>query len=125
LKSSAKPKLDRLAIFLSGLCLVHCLALPFALLLGPALGQWLTTTETQMHWLLLSLAAPVSMLAFWRGYKLHQSALTVGLGTVGLVSMLVGVAQVFGPAHEVWLTVVGVSLVLLAHIRNTFSRHGN
>ncbi len=109
---------DRLAIVLSGLCLLHCLALPFAVLLGPALSAWLLGTETEVHWVLFALAVPVSLWALSRGYQSHAQVSTLILGISGLITMLLGVSHVFGHEAEVLLTVVGVTAVLIAHVRN-------
>lgn len=125
LKSSTNTGLDRIAVFLSGLCLLHCLALPFALLLGPLLGDWLQDSETQVHWLLLALALPVSAIALWRGFRKHHSALTLTLGLVGLLLMFIGVSHLIGERWEVILTVVGVSALLVAHIRNMTGKHSH
>lgn len=115
--------LDRTAVFLSGLCLLHCMAIPFALLLGPLLGPWLVNTESSVHWALLALAAPISAAALWRGLKRHHSRLTVALGGAGLLLMLLGVSHLFGETWEVLLTVVGVGLLLVAHVRNMLGSH--
>ncbi len=110
--------LDRSAIALSGLCLLHCLALPFALLLGPLLGTWLSESETQVHWVLLGLAIPISGVALWRGFARHRNMLTMLLGTSGLVLMFLGASHLLGESLEIGLTVTGVSILLIAHVRN-------
>ena len=79
-KSSSQSVLDKAAVFLSGLCLLHCLAVPASLLLGPLLGNWLESTETEVHWILLGLALPISVLALQRGYKRHHKVATLWLG---------------------------------------------
>ena len=122
-KPNVSPLLDRIAIVLSGLCLLHCLALPIALLLAPFFADWLAATETQLHWILLGLAAPVSAFAWWRGYAVHHNAFTVAIGLVGLSLMLVGVSHLAGAGAEIALTVVGVTLVLIAHVPNVLFRH--
>lgn len=124
-KSSTNTGLDRIAVFLSSLCLLHCLALPFALLLGPLLGDWLQSSETQVHWLLLALALPVSAIALWRGFLKHHSQLTLGLGSIGLLLMFVGVSHLIGEQWEVILTVTGVSALLVAHVRNMMGKHSH
>jgi O-antigen/teichoic acid export membrane protein len=115
--------LDRLAIFLSGLCLLHCLAIPVALLAAPLLGRWLDHTETSVHWALLAGAIPLSAVALWRGYRRHHRNYILVLGAVGLFLMLVAVTHLFGPDAEIVFTVVGVSLLLLAHVRNLMAQH--
>ena len=117
--------LDRAAVFLSGLCLLHCLAIPFALLLGPIASHWLTSNETQVHWILLALALPISVVALWRGYRRHGSQLTLALGMLGLLFMFVGVSHLLGESWEIALTVVGVSALLIAHVRNMLGGHSH
>ena len=124
-KPPSNTGLDRAAVFLSGLCLLHCLAIPFALVFGPYLGQWLTDSETQTHWVLLATAIPISFVALWRGYQKHHNRLTLSLGGVGLVLMFIGVSHIFGESFEIALTVVGVSMLLVAHIRNMTSGHNH
>jgi hypothetical protein len=111
-------RLDKLAIGLSVLCLVHCLALPVALLLAPALGSVVLGTESPVHWLLLGLALPVSGYALWHGYRHHGRRTALLLGGVGLTSMLVAVSHLISPRLETLLTVVGVALLLIAHVLN-------
>ncbi len=122
-KQTSTNGLDRIAVFLSGLCLVHCLAVPFALVFGPLLGEWLTYSDTQVHWFLLALALPTSALALWRGYRKHHSRVTVWLGSTGLMLMFIGVSHFIGEDWEVALTVVGVSALLIAHVRNMTGKH--
>lgn len=113
--------LDRWAIVLSGICLLHCLVVPFAVVLGPVLAQWLLDTETRVHWFLLALAIPISFWALGRGYLNHRSSLTLTLGGMGLILMFLGVSHLAGDELEVPLTVIGVSGVMIAHIRNTLA----
>ena len=123
--SEPEPRtgLDRAAVVLSGVCLVHCMAVPLSILMGPLLGQWLQTTETQVHWVLFGLAVPISAIALTRGYRRHHSLLTMMLGFAGLALMLIGVSHWFGEAWEVVLTVIGVTGLLIAHLRNLFAQH--
>lgn len=119
--TNSRIELDRFAIFLSGLCLLHCLALPFAALFGSVVGGWLLDTETGVHWLLLALAAPVSLWALIRGYRAHARWLNLALGIAGLLAMLLGVSHWVGEQYEVAFTVVGVIAVMIAHIRNALA----
>ena len=105
-------------MWLSGLCLVHCLALPLAMLLAPTLSHWVEATETTTHWILFGIVIPISLVAFVQGYRRLRSNLTLLLGGLGLLLMLVAVSHVFGRELEVVLTVVGVTAVMFAHLRN-------
>jgi hypothetical protein len=109
---------DRLAIGLSILCLVHCLALPIAVLAAPALEAAVLGTESPVHWVLLGLALPISCYALWHGFRHHGHRIVLVLGAIGLALMLFGVSHVAGHAFEMPLTVVGVALLLAAHVQN-------
>ena len=111
-------RLDRLAIGLSALCLVHCLALPVALLFVPALEAVVLGTESPFHWVLLGLALPVSGYALWHGYRHHGYRNPLLLGAAGLLVMLLAVAHVLSERLETPLTVVGVLALLAAHLGN-------
>ena len=122
---SSPNRLDRIAVVLSGLCLLHCVAVPFALVLGPLMGQWLQRSETQVHWLLLALALPISGVALWRGYRRQGSPWNLSLGSLGLALMFLGVSHLLGAHWEIGLTAVGVSVLLIAHLRNMTASHAH
>lgn len=111
-------RLDRMAIGLSLVCLVHCLALPVIVLIAPALGSVVVGTESPVHWVLLCLALPVSGYALWHGYRHHHDRGALLLGGAGLALMLTAVSHLIAPSLETPLTVVGVLALLAAHLRN-------
>ena len=121
--SSDHTRLDRAAIWVYGLCLIHCFAVPFAFLLAPSVYAGLDTTETQTHWLLFGLALPISAIALNRGYRPQPNLMTVSLGSEGLLLMLLGVTHLFGHELEIFLTTVGAIMVLVVHLRNMHGRH--
>ncbi|MFM8354784.1 MAG: MerC domain-containing protein [Gammaproteobacteria bacterium] len=116
-------RFDKAAITLSAVCLLHCLALPVALLLAPTLGPAVLGTESPVHWLLLALATPVSAYALWHGYSEHGRRMAPLLGAIGIVIMFTAVSHVFDRALETLLTVAGVTVLLVAHAMNL--RHGH
>ena len=111
-------KLDRWAIWLSGACLIHCLAISAAVLLLPTVAGLLLHSETGVHWLFLSIAIPISALALGSGYRQHRSWLRLVIGTAGLALMFIGVSHLAGRTLEPPLTIGGVILVVLAHVLN-------
>lgn len=121
--STDQTRLDKAAIWLSGLCLLHCLSVPLAFLLAPSLSSWLDATETQTHWLLFGLAVPISSVALYRGYLREPNLLTVSTGVLGLILMLLAVLHLLGEELEIVLTTLGVVLVMVAHIRNLHVGH--
>jgi len=112
--------LDRAAISLSLLCIVHCLALPVLLVLMPTLAT-LSIADEHFHVVLLFLILPTSFAALFMGYRRHRrlAAMTWGLAGVGV---LLGAAlfghDVLGGAGEKALTVVGSLLVTVGHVLN-------
>jgi hypothetical protein len=88
---------DRIAIALSAVCLVHCLAVPVVVAVLPIAA--ITIGESQhFHGLMLWLVVPTSFAGFSMGYRLHRRAPIVGLGAIGVV--ILSVAAIYG--HSVW-----------------------
>lgn len=116
--STQRMTMDRVAVLLSAVCLLHCMAIPLAILVLPAMSGLLLGSETLVHWLLLGIAVPISGLALWVGYSRYRNVRSVLLGISGLLLMFVAVSHLFGRAPEVPLTLVGVTLVACAHWLN-------
>jgi hypothetical protein len=116
--ATQRMTMDRVAVLLSAVCLLHCMAIPLAILVLPALGSLFLGSETLVHWLLLGLAVPISVLALWVGYARYGNLRSVLLGTSGLLLMFLAVSHLFGRAPEVPLTLAGVTLVACAHWLN-------
>lgn len=123
ISSPALPSpLDRLGVALSGLCLVHCLALPVLISLMPALSFWLPTTSW-MHPVLIAVALPVTGTALWAGYRRHGQPAPPLLGAMGLLLLILG-ALAATQALDSGLTVTGGLAIALAHLRNWRALHG-
>lgn len=114
---------DKIGLFLSTLCAIHCLATPLLVLALPVLGE--VFHEEWVHILMALFVVPVGLYAFWSGYKHHRQAKVLGLGIVGL--LLVGGASVMPHElhHEVVealgydvFTIGGSVLLIVAHLLN-------
>ncbi len=105
--------LDWAAVSASGLCLVHCLALPLVIAALPTLGGAVAGGTT--HWVLLAFALPVSLWVLTRE-PWPEGRTPLLLGAAGLSLMTLGVALYEGHSAETWLTVAGVTLVAAAHV---------
>ncbi len=107
---------DRLAIGLSGLCLVHCLALPLATAALPALATALPG-HRWVHVAILATALPLAFLALHRGWRRHRDTRPAVLGATGLLLLMVGIF-----AGENWtetaVTVLGGLVLASAHVAN-------
>jgi hypothetical protein len=111
---------DGWAIGLSGLCLVHCLALPVLALAAPA-ALGLERYHWEAHVAFLVIAVTLTFFAFAPG-KLHGQALrrskrAMTLAGIGLAFML---SALVGPLHhyETLLTTIGVLALAAAHMLN-------
>jgi hypothetical protein len=113
------PLLDRIAVGLSGLCLVHCLAtavlLGFLATAGGILGQPI------IHEVGLALAMVLGAIALGRGWMEHRSVLPVIVGSAGIALMALAVALPEG-GRETIFTVAGVSILALGHRLNMLAR---
>jgi hypothetical protein len=119
-KETIQCPLDRLAIALAGLCLVHCLLTPLALVLFPMLAATVVVDE-HVHQLLVWLVLPASLVALALGCRRHKDRLVVTLGGLGLLTLLLiamGGHAVFGEGGERWGTILGGMTMALGHLRN-------
>jgi hypothetical protein len=113
---------DALAIGLSGLCLVHCLALPMLASLLPLLGAW--TGAHWVHWSFAVVAAPVSLWTLTRPHVSGPSRAALALAGSGVLLLVAGASEVAGHAAEMPVTVAGSLLLAGAHLLNWRRRNG-
>lgn len=113
---------DKIGLFLSSLCALHCLATPLLVLALPVLGD--VFHEEWVHILMALFVVPVGLYAFWSGYKHHHQVQVFGLGIAGLV-LVSGASLLPHQVHEVVefyghdiLTIVGSVFLIVAHILN-------
>lgn len=115
--------LDRSAIGLSGLCLIHCLAFPVLIATLPALASILPR-QWWVHPAILATALPLAGLAFYRGWHRHRDWRPVLFGVAGLSLLTVGVLAGEN-LLETLRTVAGGVVLATAHVLNwRLSGHG-
>jgi len=108
---------DRIAIALSAICLVHCMAVPLLVAVLPIAA--VSFGESQhFHGLMLWLVVPTSFAGFSMGFRVHRSVGIVALGAAGV--LVLSLAAIYG--HDAWrsdvevaVSVVGSLLLGLAH----------
>jgi hypothetical protein len=112
--------LDRAAIALSGLCVVHCIA-SILLVIGFASVATSLVDERfldeRFHEFGLLLAVILSSIAFASGWLRHRNTQPLVIGGAGIGLMALALLLGHG-IHEIPLTIVGVILVALGHQRN-------
>lgn len=112
----ARPgRLDRLAIGLSGLCIVHCLATAVFLALVSSIGGLLGAPI--IHEVALVLAMVLGAVALGRGVAEHGFMLPVAIGSLGL-GVMAGALQLPHDGSEALYTMAGVGILALGHRLN-------
>jgi hypothetical protein len=107
--------MDRVAIALSGLCIVHCLASAiFVAMLASAGGLLL---DPIIHEVGLVFAICLGMLALGRGIFDHGFMMPSAVGGLGL-GVMAGSLGLHGDSMGTVFTVVGVAILALGHDLN-------
>ncbi|CAN5559028.1 hypothetical protein BH09PSE4_BH09PSE4_00170 [soil metagenome] len=114
--SLSGTKLDRLAIGLSGLCVVHCLASAVFLALMASAGGLLL--HPAIHEIGLTLAIGFGAVALGRGILEHGYMMPSSIGGLGLGIMGGALTLPHEGGHEALWTVIGVALLALGHDLN-------
>lgn len=112
--------LDTAAVLLSGACILHCLALPIAIGVLPALHIGFLE-EPIFHILMILFVLPVSLLALTLGCRRHKDRRTLIQGGLGLLLLTVSALwghDLAGETGERILTSIGGLVLATAHIRN-------
>lgn len=120
--NGAAGRLDRLELTaggLSGLCLVHCVALPVASVMLPSLGF---TARPAVHLVLLILAVPLAATALLAGWRRHGRGgpLVFGVGGLALLGATLLIRE---EGVERLVTLTGGLTLVGAHVANWRLRH--
>jgi MerC mercury resistance protein len=107
--------LDRMAMALSGLCLVHCLATSVILAMLASAGGILVAPV--VHEVGLSLAILLGVIALGRGISEHGFMMPSAVGGLGL-GVMGGALTMPHSGLETVYTVVGVAILALGHDLN-------
>lgn len=121
MSSTTTARLDKAAIGISALCLVHCLVLPVALALIPSVALLSTLNDEMFHLALVALVLPTSLVALTLGCKRHRNWGVLTLGVAGILVLLV--TAILGHDYltefqEKAFTVLGAILVAASHVQN-------
>ena len=112
--------MDTAAVVLSGVCMLHCLALPIALTILPIVNVTLLD-ESTFHLIMMAVILPISVIALSIGCRQHKDRLTLILGSVGLVILTTTAIfghDLLGLTGERIVTSIGGLILAAAHIQN-------
>ena len=108
---------DKLAIGLSLMCAIHCLAITSLLALLPSMVALPLENEAFHLWMVVAVI-PSSFYALTLGCKQHKRYRLVILGSIGLALLVLAVVlgeELIGEAGEKMLTVFGACFVAAGH----------
>ena len=121
---------DRFAIMLSGLCAIHCIALPIIASIIPLLTATVhhgnEVHEFWFHQFILLFILPVSLIALFTGFRSHGKLLPLVIAGIGL-AILTFIAlfaeqllidNVIPHEGETLLTITGGLIHAAGHILN-------
>ncbi len=111
---------DRVAIALSTICIVHCLAMPFVIALLPV-AALTVGGDGHFHSLMLWFVVPTSVLGFGLGLRVHRRADIVVMGAIAIAALAAAALwghRAWDPSVEVLVNVAASVLLAAAHWRN-------
>jgi hypothetical protein len=111
-------RLDRIAVGLSGLCVVHCVATAVLLAVLASAGGMLGAPI--IHEVGLVLAMIMGAIALGRGILEHGYSMPSAIGGLGL-GVMAGALTLPHDGTEALYTVVGVGILALGHRLNTIA----
>ncbi|HEY8520765.1 MAG TPA: MerC domain-containing protein [Gammaproteobacteria bacterium] len=77
---------DRIAIALSAICIVHCLAVPLAVAVLPV-AALAVGGDAHFHQLMLWLVVPTSVAGFALGYRVHRRVGVVAVAAAAVLAL--------------------------------------
>ena len=90
LTEAKKQFSDKLSICLSVCCILHCIALPFLILLIPSVAS-LWINDESVHVVLVLLAIPISLFAMSVSLKKHHNYKCIALAVIGLALLVLAI----------------------------------
>jgi hypothetical protein len=114
-KAAPNRSMDRMAIALSGLCLVHCLATSVIVALLASAGGLLVAPI--IHEIGLTLAIMLGIVALGRGVLEHGFMMPSAVGGLGL-GVMAGALTLPHSSIETVYTIIGVAILALGHDLN-------
>ena len=111
---------DKMAIGLSLICTIHCLAFPLIIVLLPNLAALQLDNEAFHLWMVLAVI-PTSAFALTVGCKQHKKYSLIPVGLAGLTCLILAVVlgeSLLGEYGEKILTAIGAGIITFGHYRN-------
>jgi len=81
---------DKLSICLSVCCILHCIALPFIIIMIPSVAS-LWINDESVHVLLVLMAIPISLFAMGISLRKHHNYKCIALALIGLTLLVIAI----------------------------------
>ena len=118
--TASANRLDRIAIGVSGLCMVHCVATTVLVAMVSAAGGMLGAPW--IHEVGLTIAMMLGAIALGRGVFEHGFMMPSAVGGLGL-GVMAGALGMGHGGNEAIYTIVGVGILALGHDLNRRGTH--
>ncbi len=79
---------DRIGIFASVLCAIHCALTPVLLIMMPTFGKMWAHPAT--HWGMAIIVIPIAIFMMRKGFREHGKKWVLALGSLGVLFIIVG-----------------------------------
>ena len=118
--TSAQQNSDKLSIFVSITCALHCLLMP-AFLITTSSFIALQIDNEFLHGVMLLIIFPISTFALLTGLFNHDGKISFLSGCIGLITLLYAYfagEEILGEWGEIIMTLVGSAILVFAHWQN-------
>ena len=85
----SSTSLDKFAVLLSGVCVVHCLLTPVLITLLPIISLSAFAEDLLFHQLMLWFVLPTSCIALFIGCRKHRNPAILASGIIGMLMLVV------------------------------------
>jgi MerC mercury resistance protein len=111
-----KSLADKLGIFFSSLCAVHCLILPILILnSGHFLAKYINNQFVEKGFIIICLS--IAAFSFFRYRKVHGNSIPILLLSIAVL-FLIGSTFLNNLTFEIIASVIGSSALIFGHIIN-------
>lgn len=118
--TSNSSRIDKAAIGLSLVCVVHCLLLPVALAMLPTIAASTLGDERFHQWMLVAVL-PTSLIALVLGCRRHRNMRVMVIGLLGLTTLFLAAFtghRWLAESGEKIVSLIGASLIAVSHYKN-------
>ena len=112
--------LNKVGLWLSVLCTIHCLAMPFLMTTLPFLGGSFLSEKSEIY--MIGVSAILAIFLLIKDYRNHQNSLPLTLLSIALCFNFVGLFLAKG-IYEILFNVIGALMMASAYYINWNSHH--